>query len=164
MRERSSNLSRSAWPSWNKRRPRLLGSIPRQSGLSKAVRAAWTAASMSSFKPLATFAIGRFVAGSRTSTESPPTGSTHFPPMKRRCFGSSIEAPPHATPEKHINVRGMSPPPAQVVDGRGRAPFQEGARVRDHQAEGPPEPDVPGATPPGGLPPPDRDRHRDGDG
>src|SRR5439155_1617559 len=66
-RESSSKWSRTCWPRSQSSRPRLLGSISRHSGDSKASRAASTAASTSSLVPDATRAIGRFVAGSSTS-------------------------------------------------------------------------------------------------
>src|SRR6266705_4513253 len=89
-RARASNWSRICWPRSHNSRPRLLGSRSRHSGDSKARRAASTAESTSSFVPEATRAIGRFVAGSKTSAVAPDEDGADFAAMYKPCSCTSI--------------------------------------------------------------------------
>src|SRR6266511_5879717 len=94
-RARSSKWSRICWPRSHNSRPRLLGSRSRHSGNSKARRAASTAESTSSFVPEATRAIGRFVAGSKTSAVAADEDGTDFAAMYKPCSCTSIVVPVH---------------------------------------------------------------------
>src|SRR3970282_2294035 len=127
-RASSSKWSRTCWPRSHSRRPRLLGSRPCHAFDSNAVRAAATAASTSSRVPAGTRAMGRFVAGSRTSRSAPEDAGRFEPPMCIAASGTAIATPPdHRVPLISRSRPGDGPIP-DVLRVTRTLPWREAAK------------------------------------